>query len=338
MPVTIRDLSRHCGFSVATISKALNGYTDISEATRDAVLRAAQELGYHPNSHARALKSGRSYNLGVLFADDSNSGLTHFFFSGVLESFKKAAEEHGYDITFICHGIGGGHQTFLEHCHSREVDGVCVAAVDFRSEEVRQLAVSDLPLVTIDHPFRHRDCVQSDNEGGMSMLTRYAYEQGHRRIACLHGQPGASADSRLRGFRQTVQELGLTIPEAYVRECLYNTPDRVAEIFRELMALPEPPTCVFCPDDYAALGAYRAAAELGLSIPGDVSVAGFDGIAFAQLLTPRLTTVRQDQDRIGRTAAELLIRQLSAPQEVQPQSVTIPCTLTPGGSIAAPAV
>ena len=101
MPATIRDLARHCGLSVSAVSKALNGYSDVSDETRQAVMKAAQELDYHPNAHARALKKGRSYNLGVLFSDDSQSGLLHPFFSVVLESFKKEAEAAGYDITFI---------------------------------------------------------------------------------------------------------------------------------------------------------------------------------------------------------------------------------------------
>ena len=106
MPVTIRDLAQHLGISMAAVSKALNGYSDVSESTRQAVIEAARELNYTPNVHARALKSKRSYNLGVLFSDDSQSGLTHPFFSVVLESFKKEAEQSGYDITFIGHRYG----------------------------------------------------------------------------------------------------------------------------------------------------------------------------------------------------------------------------------------
>lgn len=89
MAVTIRELSKRCGLSISTVSKALNGYTDISDATKEAVALAAKEIGYYPNAHARALKTKRSYNLGVLFVDDNQSGLTHAFFSFVLESFKK---------------------------------------------------------------------------------------------------------------------------------------------------------------------------------------------------------------------------------------------------------
>ena len=105
MGVTIRDLAEHCGLSVSAVSKALNGYSDISEATRQAVMAAVRELDYHPNAHARALKSGRSYNLGVLFSDDSQSGLTHPFFSVVLEHFKREAEQEAARQALVKCGV-----------------------------------------------------------------------------------------------------------------------------------------------------------------------------------------------------------------------------------------
>ena len=172
MAATIKDIAKYCGLSVSTVSKALNGYSDISEETRKTVQAAVQFLDYHPNSHARALKKGRSYNLGVLFSDDSQSGLTHPYFSHVLESFKKTAENAGYDITFISHRLGQDRFTFLDHCRYREVDGVCIACIQFDDDEVLRLIHSDLPLVTIDNVFDDRVCVCSDNEGGMRSVPR----------------------------------------------------------------------------------------------------------------------------------------------------------------------
>ena len=127
MAVTIRDVAEKCGLSVSTVSKALNHYSDISEETRKRVHAIAKQIGYHPNALARALKTNRSQNLGVLFVDDFGSGLTHPFFSAVLDSFKQAAEKRGYDITFINHNVGENHMTYLEHCQYRNVDGVCLS-------------------------------------------------------------------------------------------------------------------------------------------------------------------------------------------------------------------
>ena len=224
MPVTIRDLAEHVGLSMSAVSKALNGYSDVSESTRRAVIQAAQELNYTPNVHARALKSKRSYNLGVLFSDDSQSGLTHPFFSVVLESFKKEAELRGYDITFIGHRIGRGRITYLDHCRSRELDGVCIANTDFSAEEIQMLVQSELPLVTIDNPFPDRGCVLADNAGGMAQLVDYVIDCGHRRIGYIHGPASAVTDLRIQAFLETAKRRGVEVPPEYLAECAYNDP------------------------------------------------------------------------------------------------------------------
>ena len=116
MAITIKDVAKRCGMSISTVSKVFNGYPDISEATRRQVMESAREIGYKPNALARALKTNRSFNLGVLFVDDNISGLTHPFFAMVLNAFKAEAERHGYEITFINHNIGTMEMTYLEHC------------------------------------------------------------------------------------------------------------------------------------------------------------------------------------------------------------------------------
>ena len=115
MAVTIKDVAAKCGLSISTVSKAFNNYADISVETREAVQRAAREIGYYPNAIARTLKTNRSYNLGVLFQEERGTGLTHHFFATVLEGFKAECEQHGYDITFINHNIGRNGMTYLEH-------------------------------------------------------------------------------------------------------------------------------------------------------------------------------------------------------------------------------
>lgn len=128
---SLKDLARECGVSVATVSKALNGQSDISAATRDRVREAARRMGYVPNMAARAMKTNRTYNLGVLFVDERQSGLAHEYFSAVLDSFKVQVEKLGYDITFVNRNLGGRTMTYLEHCHYRGVDGAVIACVDY---------------------------------------------------------------------------------------------------------------------------------------------------------------------------------------------------------------
>ena len=333
MAVTIRELSKRCGLSISTVSKALNGYTDISEATREAVTHAAKEIGYYPNSHARALKTKRSYNLGVLFVDDRQSGLTHSFFSFVLESFKKEAERNGYDITFISHNMGESTMTYLEHCHYREVDGVCIACINFLEPEVTQLVNSELPIVTIDHLFNNRTCIQSNNITGVQMLVEHAYSKGHRKIAYIHGPKSAVTDTRLGSFYRTANALQIDVPDAYVDECEYNEPASVYCATKRMLSQKDRPTCLLICDDYAALGAYEAASDLGLQIPKDISIAGYDGIPMMQLMKPRLTTVRQDTNRIGAEAARRLVMLIESPKTTIPEIMVVPCSLIEGETI-----
>lgn len=335
MAVTIRDLSKRCGISISTVSKALNGYSDISEATREAVIQAAKDIGYYPNAHARALKTKRSYNLGVLFADDKQSGLTHSFFSAVLESFKKEAEHHGYDITFICHNMGATNMTYLEHCHHREVDGVCIASINFQEPEIIQLVNSELPIVTIDHLINSRTCIQSNNLAGVQALMEYIYSKGHRRIANIHGQRNAITDTRLGTFYRMAQALHLDIPDEYIGTCEFNDPLSVYRAAMQILTLKNPPTCMLISDDFAALGAYEAAADLGLQIPRDISIVGYDGIPMMQLMKPRLTTIRQDTERIGSEAAHKLIELIQSPKTAIPEIMVIPCALVEGETVAA---
>ena len=151
MAVTIKDVAAKCGLSISTVSKAFNNYADISAETREVVQRAAKEIGYYPNAIARTLKTNRSYNLGVLFQEESGTGLTHAFFAQLLQAFKAEAEKHGYDITFINHNIGWSGMTYLEHCRYRNVDGVCVVCASFYAPEVVALVDSDIPVVTTAH-------------------------------------------------------------------------------------------------------------------------------------------------------------------------------------------
>ncbi|HPJ03769.1 MAG TPA: LacI family DNA-binding transcriptional regulator [Candidatus Limiplasma sp.] len=334
MAVTIKELSKRCGFSISTVSKALNGYPDISEETREKVIREARAIGYFPNLHARALKTKRSYNLGVLFSDDNQSGLTHPFFSYVLESFKKEAERRGYDVTFISHNIGENQMTYLEHCNYREVDGVCIACIDFLEPEITQLVNSDMHVVTIDHLFSSRTCIQSDNINGTRQLVKHIYEKGHRKIANIHGPHSAVTDTRLGSFYRTLEELGIAVPDEYVLECEYNEPESVYMATQSLLNLKNRPTCIMISDDYAVLGAYDAISSEGLRVPADISIAGYDGIPMMQMIKPRLTTIRQNTARLGAEAARKLVKLIENPKTAIPEIVRIPCTLLEGETVA----
>ena len=130
----------------------------------------------------------------------------------MLDSFKVQVEKLGYDITFVNRNLGGRTMTYLEHCHYRGVDGAVIACVDFNDPQVVELVNSDVPVVTIDHVFNNRMAVLSDNVNGLSALVRYAYANGHRRIAFIHGERTAVTENRLAGFYKSCAELGLQVP------------------------------------------------------------------------------------------------------------------------------
>ena len=330
----MKDIALRCGVSVATVSKALNGHQDIGEATRERVMQSAKEMGYTANSAARALKTNRTYNLGILFVDLQNSGLTHEYFAATLNSFRIEAERCGYDITFINSDVGHQNQSYLQHALYRGVDGVAIICVEFHDPLLQELVYSNLPVVTLDHAFHNRAAVLSDNISGMDALVRFVYGRGHRRIAYIHGDDTAVTENRLTGFYRACEALGLTIPNEYIGSCHYHEPVSCCEATKKLLALPNPPSCIFFPDDYAAIGGINAIREEGLRIPEDVSIVGYDGMDLAKTVAPRLTTWEQNTAELGRVAAALLIARIEHPRTTPPEHITIPGRLLEGESVA----
>ena len=329
--VSMKDIAAACGVSVATVSKALNDHSDIGEDTKQHIKEVARDMGYSPNSLARALKTNRTYNIGVLFVDEAQSGLTHDYFSQVLDSFKRTVEEKGYDITFI--NKGRNHVSYLEHCRYRGFDGVMIACVDFYDPQVVELVRSNLPLVTIDHMFNNRISVMSDNVGGMQQLLEHVYAKGHRRIAYIHGADSAVTRERLASFYHTAEKLGLEVPDEYIKEAPYRDSWGTGERTKELLKLKHPPTCIMYPDDFASLGGLNAISELGLRVPEDISVVGYDGIRISRHLSPKLTTLKQDTKSIGSKAGEKLISLIEHPESTLIEQIVIKGEVYVGGTV-----
>lgn len=306
--VTIRDIALKSGFSVSTVSKTLNGYSDVSEETRQIIIKTARELGYVPNAQARALKTNRTFILGILFTDDQNNGLTHLYFSHVLNGFKNKAEESGYNITFINKRWGKQTITLLQNCKFRGIEGICIACIDVNDPEVQELVYGGIPLVSIDHIFKGHPCVLSNNKEDISLLIKYAYSLGHRKIAYIHGNNSSFVtQQRVKGYVETMKELGLQPRQEYMIESLYVNPSAARSATEKLLKLPDRPTCILLPDDVSAFGALDAITDAGLKIPEDISIAGYDGVLVYELMNPRLTTIKQNAAKIGEEAARLLI-------------------------------
>ena len=155
--------------------------------------------------------------------------------------------------------------------------------------------------------------------------------KGHRKIAYLHGEPSVVTRSRLTGFRKACEELELEIPENYVRECVYHDPDRCGRETRELLALPDRPTCIIFPDDYSYIGGLNAITEAGLRVPEDISAVGYDGIHLAKVM--RLTTYSQNAQTLGKLAADRLVSLIEHPKLTERNRITVQGELLEGDSV-----
>lgn len=331
--VSVKDIAAKCNVSVATVSKALNDYSDISEKTRKRIKAKAAEMGYLPNMAAVALKTNRTYNLGILFVDEANSGLTHEFFAGVLQGIKAQAESLGYCITFITNRIGEKEVTYEEYCRIRQFDGVIIACIDFNEPQVLELVNSGIPIVTIDHVFHNTMSVMSDNVKGIRDLMEYLYSMGHRKIAYIHGADSAVTQARLTSFYQCAERFGLTIPSEYVLECEYHDTKKAGECTAQLLDLKDKPTCILYPDDYTAIGGINLIKSRSLNIPDDISVVGYDGISYSYIHEPPITTLKQDSDSMGREAVSHLTELIERPRTTLKQTFIVEGSVSIGRSV-----
>jgi len=317
--------------SVATVSKVLNGYTTVNPKTKEKVLRIVQETGYRPNAAARSLVGQRSMTLGVFLT----TGLAHPFFSHVLMGMEEGLRLKGYDLIYLAQlSYHNREYSFVRHCQSRNVEGVIVFG--FQRDELNfdELIDSGIPTVFIDLDVigPRAGYISSDNRAGTRSAVRHLAEIGHRRIALISDLPDSYVGRlRLEGYREGMKEAGLEVREDqiacgdYSRESGYRA-------MQSLLAASPLPTAVVCCSDYGAIGAMEAIREAGLSVPGDVSVVGFDDLEIARNVSPALTTVRQDTRAIGRRSIEMLDAMIR--EEHPAPAVIIPTELVVRGTSA----
>lgn len=330
---TIKEISNACGVSPATVSKALNGYTDISPKTAELIRQTADDMDYKPDAAARLLKTNISHDIGVLFVDESHCGLTHEYFSQILNSMKEEAESLGYDITFISQYINGKSVSFLEHCRYHRCDGVVIACVNFEADGVKELVKSGVPVVTIDYSFDNTSSVMSDNEEGAYNLASYLMELGHSRIAFIYGESSPVTEKRLNGYRRAFIDHGLKAREEYIIQGRYHDPESSRGATAELLAMTEPPTAIMYPDDYSSIGGYNEIRNEGLRIPEDVSVTGYDGISLSEVVQPQLTTWHQNTDEIGRESVRILVESIEKGEKCSYERIKVSGNMYSGCSV-----
>ena len=236
------------------------------------------------------------------------------------------AKENGYSY----YVVGKGSNMLFS---DEGFDGVVIACIDFSDPEVVELVNSKIPVVTIDHMFNNATAIVSDNIQGMKDLVNCVLQRGHTKIAYIHGSDSAVTKNRLTSFYKTTQEAGIDIPDEYIREAAYRSVEEAYERTRELLALKDRPTCILYPDDVAGFGDIKAIKEAGYTIPRDISIAGYDGIRFGQYLTPPLTTLEQDTEKIGKEAANELIQLIENPKTTGIHRVVVEGKVRPGGTV-----
>lgn len=332
--VKIKDIAEKSGFSIASVSKALSGKSDLNPKTVDYICSVAKEMGYIPNASARLLKTNKSYNIGVLFVDATSSGLEHEYFSAILNEIKVESEIQGFDITFISNHVGNNTLTYYEHAKYRNCDGVIIASVDFHDPEVIKLVESEIPTVTIDFDFNNRSSVVSDNIQGIKDIVEYVIEMGHKNIAFIHGEDTAVTQNRIASFYKTCNEHNIMVKEEYIKKARYHIPKLSGLATRELLELRERPTCILYPDDYSLLGGMTEIEKHGLSVPDDISIVGYDGIRLSRLLRPELTTYVQNTEEIGKMAARKIVELITNPKMALPERILVQGSLQKGKTVS----
>lgn len=309
------------GVSPGTVSKIINNYGGIGESTKQKVEKVIQETGYRPTFSAKSLATKKSNLIGLIYAGKINVDFTHPFFNKVMTSFKKVIGELGYDILmFSNEQFQGDNGDYLARCRHFHVDGCLIIAGEEIEEAVYELVQSEVPCVGVDLNLTgpNYSFVMTDNEKISTKVVEHLYLQNIREVGFINGKQDSSvAILREQGFRNAMQQFGMTVNEDWVyhgdffEESGYHG-------MKKILESPTPPKAVFAASDLMAFGAKKAILEHGLSIPNDICLIGCDDIDACQYSTPQLSTVKQDKEKLGKLAAHLLNDLVNGAEEKRP--------------------
>ncbi|UED87540.1 LacI family DNA-binding transcriptional regulator [Streptomyces profundus] len=332
--VSIADVAERAGVSPTTVSHALSGKRKVSDRVRARVEAAMRELGYVPSRSAQNLAIGRTRVLGLIVPDIRNS-----FFADLTHGVEATAIRHGYNVILCTTGFDHAREVdYLAMIRSRAVDGLVYAAGAPPTNSQLGALLGDLPLVLVDEevPGANAPSFVSDNLDGGRLAAEHLLGLGHRRALVIAAEGGlVSSDLRVRGFQDSWAASGAEAPlvaaGAFTEEGGREAIGPHVEALRG-----EGITAVFAVNDLMALGAIGALQRAGIEVPGQVSVIGFDDIPAGRYAHPRLTTVRQDVDELGRRATTALIAALEEEPAARPDRHVLPVSLTARRSTAAP--
>ena len=329
-PATLKDVAAYASVSIKTVSNVVNNWPYITDETRQKVLDAIKAVGYRPNIAARSLVTGKTRTVGVLITDIANP-----FFGAAMRGCEDILFQSGYSL-LLCNTNEdlSRERNNLELLLSRSVDALIMWGTRIGCEELEEIIGPRLPLVTVElsiEPNRPNHAnINVDNQRGAALATRHLINEGYTRIAHLAG-PEDRVTSRLRqaGYQQAIEQAGLPFDESLI---LHAAPTIPAGYFAALELLQsQRPRALFCFNDLIAFGALLAARELGLEVPNDLAVVGFDDITMDAFSEPPLSTVRIAQYDLGCMIGEIVLKLMQEPIE-KPTSYLFPVELIIRGS------
>lgn len=337
---TQKDVAKLAGVSFITVSRVVNNESNVKESTRLKVEAAIRKLGYFPSFAGKALNSGRNDTIGVMTPARFGVGMENNYLMGVLQGIGSACREKGQDILISSMSEDDPHFDYLRPYRQRKVDGlIYVGLRSMPSEMIGEIEELRIPCVVIgDRPGHERiSWVDTDNEGAGYEATKRIWALGHRQIA-FHGIIpeiyNENITDRERGFRRAIRELsGAEADEDMIIRGDYDRERNREGIVAAFKAMKKLPSAIFCSTDNRALAAFEAARELALSVPGDLSIVGFDGFLKDALLSPTIASNEQPLDEMGQRAAEILLERVGN-RELPKREDVFPVRFIGGESLA----
>jgi len=305
--VTIQDVAKAAGVSVATVSRVLNNHPSVSEKTRKKVQKVIEELNYQPNLLGRNLRRSETKMILVLLQNIANP-----FYSKVIKGIEDVGHRNGYYIT-ICNTDSDPDKenVYLKLLKNRLVDGVIFLAPIISDEELTEIGKNYSVVQCCEYKeLAEVSSVSIDNEAAAYKATQHLINQGHKRIGMINGISGFISETlREKGYKRALQEAGIQIdPGLIIKESYgYKGGQRAAKYF---LSIEKRPTAIFAVSDIIAIGAIKEIKDNGLSVPDDIAVVGFDDTGIASMYDPPLTTVAQPRYDLGRVAMEIMLERI----------------------------
>lgn len=321
MNLTIKDIAKMAGVSPGTVSKIINNYGGISEKTKKKVLDIIRETGYQPTFSAKALATKKSNLIGLIYAGKVNVDFTHPFFNEVVTSFKKTIGSLGYDIImFSNEQFYKDNGSYLARCRHFHVDGCVIIAGEEVEDAIYELVREEIPCMGIDLELSgpKASFVMSDNVNLSRKVIQHFYLQGIRNIGFIGGQEDSAITMfREKGVRETMDQLGLEIHQEWFQYGDFHE-ESGYHAMKKILETKSYPRAIFAVSDMMAFGAIDAIREKGLRVPEDISVIGCDDIDACRHSSPKLSTIRQDKEQLGKLAAYMLNDIINGKSELKP--------------------